>query len=67
MEFKTVFKNINRTSNPTEITLNLCQSYYDISQKHIAWVQHEGFEAIWYQSSVNDEIFERNLQAWHLK
>ena len=48
MELKTVSKNISRISNPIEITLKLCQSYYAIPQKHIAWVQHEGFEVICY-------------------
>jgi len=66
MEFKTVSKDVNRISNPTEITLKLRQSYYAITQKHVR-VQHKSFEVICYQSSVNDEIFERKLQACHLK
>lgn len=69
MEFQTIPKNVNRTctSNPTEITLKLYRSYYAITQKHITRVQHEVFEVICYQLSVNDEIFERNLQACHIK
>jgi len=68
MEFQTLSKKVNHTiSNPTEITFKLGQSYYAITQRHITWVQHEGFEVICYQSSVNDEILERNLQACHLK